>query len=149
MRPSATRTSRAPSTSVLADRLRTLERAAVVTREPGPVGGGATRATIRCDLCGRYPPRAARPVPARHRRGANHPALHRRQAAPRTRPHPDPELTVRTTKDFLDRWASGQATWDDGRASGEVTTEGPEQAWPRWLAATGYLLRVEPETTNA
>lgn len=31
-------------TSALTDRLRTLERAAVVTREPGPVGGGVVYA---------------------------------------------------------------------------------------------------------
>jgi hypothetical protein len=31
---------------------------------------------------------------------------------------------------------------------GEVIVEGPPAAWPRWLAATGYLLRVEPDTTQ-
>ena len=46
---------------------------------------------------------------------------------------------------FLDSWATGEADWDDGRASGQVVTEGPETAWPHWLAATGYLLRVEAD----
>ena len=59
------------------------------------------------------------------------------------------ELVLRTTSDFLDRWAVGEADWDDGRARGEVTLEGPAASWSRWLAATGYLLCVEPEITDA
>ena len=55
---------------------------------------------------------------------------------------------MRTSSAFLDRWAAGEAGWDDGRASGEVIVEGPPAAWPRWLAATGYLLQVEPDTTR-
>ncbi|MBB4904283.1 hypothetical protein H4W32_004901 [Actinophytocola algeriensis] len=27
--------------------------------------------------------------------------------------------------------------------------DGPEAAWPRWLAATGCLLTVHPEATDA
>jgi hypothetical protein len=61
---------------------------------------------------------------------------------------PGPELVVRTTSAFLDRWAVGEAGWDDGRITGEVIAEGPAAAWPRWLAATGYLLRVEPDTIH-
>jgi hypothetical protein len=61
---------------------------------------------------------------------------------------PGAELTVRTSSAFLDRWAAGQASWDDGRASGDVIVEGSPAEWPRWLAATGYLLRVEPDTTE-
>jgi hypothetical protein len=60
---------------------------------------------------------------------------------------PGAELLVRTSSAFLDRWAAGEAGWEDGRASGEVTIDGPPAAWPRWLAATGYLLRVEPDIT--
>lgn len=61
---------------------------------------------------------------------------------------PGAELIVRTSSAFLDRWAAGEAGWDDGRASGEVIVEGPPAGWPRWLAATGYLLQVEPDTTR-
>jgi hypothetical protein len=55
---------------------------------------------------------------------------------------------VRTNSAFLDRWAAGEASWDDGRARGEVIIEGLPAAWPRWLAATGYLLHAEPDTTQ-
>ncbi len=61
---------------------------------------------------------------------------------------PGAELIVRTSSAFLDRWAAGEAGWDDGRARGEVIVEGPPAAWPRWLAATGYLLQVEPDTSQ-
>jgi hypothetical protein len=61
---------------------------------------------------------------------------------------PGAELIVRTSAAFLDRWAAGEASWDDGRAHGEVTTEGPPAAWPRWLAATGYLLQAGPDTAE-
>jgi hypothetical protein len=61
---------------------------------------------------------------------------------------PGAELVVRTSSAFLDRWAAGEADWDAGRARGEVIAEGPPAAWPRWLAATGYLLRVEPDATH-
>jgi DNA-binding HxlR family transcriptional regulator len=64
---------------------------------------------------------------------------------------PGAELIVHTSAAFLRRWAAGEADWDDGRAGGQVVTQGPEAAWPRWLAATGYLLRVEadPERSPA
>ena len=55
---------------------------------------------------------------------------------------------MRTSSEFLDRWAAARLV-EDGRASGDVIVEGPPEAWPRWLAATGYLLQVEPETTDA
>ena len=54
-----------------------------------------------------------------------------------------PELTVSTSAEFFDRWAAGEIDWDDGVASGDVIVEGPADAWPRWLAATGYLLSYE------
>ena len=61
---------------------------------------------------------------------------------------PGAELVVRTTSAFLDRWAAGDASWNDGRARGEVIIDGPAASWPRWLAATGYLLQVDPESTE-
>ena len=51
----------------------------------------------------------------------------------------NPAVTVHTTSDFMDQWAAGTATWEDGRASGEVRLEGPDHRWDSWLAATGYL----------
>ena len=57
----------------------------------------------------------------------------------------NPLLTVRTSSAFMDRWAAGTATWDDGRVSGEVTLDGPARHWDTWLAATGYLLAYHPE----
>jgi hypothetical protein len=45
----------------------------------------------------------------------------------------------------MDRWAAGTASWDDGRATGEVTLDGPSSNWETWLAATGYLLAYDPQ----
>lgn len=170
------------STSVLADRLRRLERAGVVAREPGAVGAGVEYAlTTR----GQQLEEALR---ALRRWGAGfladptadgsaqqnfdvsyvagiealadgqfqlvidqRPAtLHFTAGRLRQEPGaaPGAELIVRTSSAFLDRWASGEVGWDDGRAHGEVIVEGPPAAWPRWLAATGYLLQVEPDTSQ-
>ena len=60
-----------------------------------------------------------------------------------------PILTVRTSSAFMDRWAAGSASWDDGRASGEVTLDGPARNWDTWLAASGYLLAYDPEPRHA
>jgi len=60
-----------------------------------------------------------------------------------------PILTVHTSSGFMDRWAAGTASWDDGRASGEVTLDGPDCHWDTWLAATGYLLTYHPEPGHA
>jgi hypothetical protein len=49
-----------------------------------------------------------------------------------------PVLVVRTTRVFLGRWVRGEATWDSGRADGQVTVEGSAAAWERMLVATGY-----------
>ncbi len=49
----------------------------------------------------------------------------------------------------MDRWAAGTVSWDDGRASGEVTLDGPVRNWDTWLAATGYLLAYDPEPSHA
>jgi DNA-binding HxlR family transcriptional regulator len=59
-----------------------------------------------------------------------------------------PELTVRTSSSFMQRWAAGSATWDDGVRDGEVVLTGTKAAWPRWLAATGYLLAYEPASAD-
>ena len=61
----------------------------------------------------------------------------------------DPVLTVRTSSAFMDRWAAGAASWDDGRATGEVTLDGSSRNWGTWLAATGYLLAYHPEPGHA
>jgi DNA-binding HxlR family transcriptional regulator len=170
------------STSVLADRLRRLERAGVVAREPGAVGSGVVYTlTAR----GRELDEA---LSALRRWGAgfladptadgsaqqsfdvtyvegiqaladgqfqlvvdDRPAtLYFTAGRLRQEPGaaPGAELIVRTSSAFLDRWAVGQASWDDGRVSGDVLVEGPPAQWPRWLAATGYLLRVEPGATE-
>jgi DNA-binding HxlR family transcriptional regulator len=171
------------STSVLADRLRTLERAAVVAREPGAVGAGvvytltdrgraldgALRELRRWGVGFLADPTADgspeqrfdityvegidsmadgqfelvvddEPTTLRFAGGR----LHQEPGVA-----PDPELTVRTTSAFLDRWAAGESDWDGGRAAGDVTVQGPtkdtdlDTAWSRWLAATGYLLSID------
>lgn len=60
----------------------------------------------------------------------------------------DPELTVTTTSAFMDRWAAGAVSWDDGVATGDVELSGSVEAWPRWLAATGYLLNYRSEPAD-
>jgi DNA-binding HxlR family transcriptional regulator len=165
------------STSVLADRLRTLERAGVVHRQPGAVGAGvvytltdrgraldnALRELRRWGAGFLADPTADGSAEQRydltyvegiHTLAAGqfqlvvdgepttlHFAGGRLRQEPGTAPNP--ELTVATTSAFLDRWADGETDWDGGRADGNVAVEGPEVAWPRWLAATGYLLAVE------
>jgi DNA-binding HxlR family transcriptional regulator len=61
----------------------------------------------------------------------------------------DPILTVQTSRAFMDRWAAGTASWDDGLRSGDVTLDGPDRHWDTWLAATGYLLAYDPEPGHA
>jgi DNA-binding HxlR family transcriptional regulator len=61
--------------------------------------------------------------------------LEQRQGSPDA-----PVLVVSTTSAFMDRWAAGEVGWEEGVAAGDVTLSGPSDAWPRWLAATGYLL---------
>ena len=63
----------------------------------------------------------------------------------RTGTAPSPTLCVVTDEAFMQRWAAGDIDWDDGREKGEVELVGDTGAWPRFLAATGYLLRYEPE----
>ena len=183
------------STSVLADRLRTLEHAAVVAREPGAVGAGvvytltdrgralddALRELRRWGVGFLADPTADGSPEQRFDITYVHgihsltdgqfqldiddrpTTLHFSDGRLRQEPGaaPDPELTVRTTSSFMDRWAAGEADWDSGRTAGDVTVQGPaeglgtdlDKAWPRWLAATGYLLSIDldadPETTDA
>jgi DNA-binding HxlR family transcriptional regulator len=59
------------------------------------------------------------------------------------------ELMVQTSSPFLERWAAGEVDWDGGVAAGDVTVVGPPEAWQRWLAATGYLLRYQPVVADA
>jgi len=54
-----------------------------------------------------------------------------------------PELTVHAKSSFMQRWAAGSVSWDDGLRDGDVVLSGSEASWPRWLAATGYLLAFE------
>ncbi|MEZ0110360.1 DNA-binding HxlR family transcriptional regulator [Catenulispora sp. EB89] len=167
------------STSVLADRLRRLERAGVVARESGVVGAGvmytltargreleqALGALRRWGVGFLADPTAdgsdRQNFDVTYVQGIETLADGQFQLVVDDRPAtlyftagrlrqepgaaPGAELIVRTDAEFLDRWAAGEAGWDEGRASGEVSVEGPAAAWPRWLAATGYLLRVEPD----
>jgi hypothetical protein len=59
----------------------------------------------------------------------------------------DPLLIVTTTGGFMDGWAAGTSSWNDGLASGEVQLTGPRKYWDRWLAATGYLLAYSGQGT--
>jgi len=56
-----------------------------------------------------------------------------------------PDLLITTTSAFMARWAEGEVTWDEGVAAGDVGLIGPTDAWPRWLAATGYVLSYGTE----
>jgi hypothetical protein len=56
---------------------------------------------------------------------------------------------VTTTAAFMDRWAAGDVSWDQGVAAREVILSGEADAWPRWLAATGYLVRYDAEPADA
>jgi DNA-binding HxlR family transcriptional regulator len=55
-----------------------------------------------------------------------------------------PLLVVHTSGEFMDRWAAGTSSWDDGIEAGEVELIGPRDEWNHWLAATGYLLTYSP-----
>lgn len=64
--------------------------------------------------------------------------------------HPaDPLLVVRTTDAFMDQWAAGALTWDDGFESGDVELIWPRQQWRHWLAASGYLLAYRADENAA
>ena len=170
-------------TSVLANRLRRLERARVVERMPGSVGAGVVYTLTErgqaldealCALrrwgVGFLADPTADGEPQQHFDvtyvdGIETVSDGRFQLVVDERPNTlcfargnlsmtpgasrGAELIVQTSSAFLDRWAAGDTDWDEGRTLGEVTVEGPAGSWQRWLAATGYLLHVEPETTDA
>src|SRR5712691_4462218 len=104
---------------------------------PGTGGGAACPAAVGGGLPGRPHCRRLGTAELQYNLRRRHPGA-----------APGAELIVRTSSAFLDRWAAGVAGWDDGRARGEVIIEGPPAAWPRWLAATGYLPQVEPDPTQ-
>lgn len=62
-------------------------------------------------------------------------------------PSKRPAIVLRTTSKFMKRWAAGRTDWDRGRRDGEVLVEGPNDAWRRMLAATGYLRAVDAGET--
>jgi len=53
-------------------------------------------------------------------------------------PSDDPALVLRTSHEFLEHWAAGERSWANGRRSGAVSIEGPEEAWDRMQIATNY-----------
>jgi DNA-binding HxlR family transcriptional regulator len=57
---------------------------------------------------------------------------------------PSPTMVVITTEAFMRRWAAGTVDWDGGERNGDVKLKGDRRAWPRFLAATGYLRRFDP-----
>jgi DNA-binding HxlR family transcriptional regulator len=57
-----------------------------------------------------------------------------------------PVLVVHTTEAFMEKWAAGASSWDDGLATGEISLTGDAERWSDWLAATGYLLAYAPES---
>jgi DNA-binding HxlR family transcriptional regulator len=170
-------------TTVLADRLRKLEAAGVVTRVPGPVGEGVAYAltdrgmglsdalealrrwgvTYLTDpaadggTCHQFDLHYVDGIDALHDAEFGlvvdgHPVTlrfsggHLEQVAGEPA---SPVLTVHTTGAFLDRWAAGTASWDDGRTTGEVTLDGSGHNWDLWLAATGYLPAYDPQPDHA
>jgi DNA-binding HxlR family transcriptional regulator len=170
-------------TSLLADRLRRLEAAGVLVREPGAVGEGVVYELTDRGRALEEPLRALREWGAqflfdptadghahRHFDMAyvegienmpdgqfelvvdDEPTTFRfseGQLNQEGGAAPAAELVVRTSSAFLGRWAAGAIDWDGGVAKGEVVVDGPEEAWRRWLAATGYELRYEQDTTHA
>jgi hypothetical protein len=73
----------------------------------------------------------------------HHLAVLRRPSEQRLGEPADPTLVVHASGEFMDRWAVGTATWDDGRTSGDMTAEG-DGDWNTWLAGTGNPLTDEP-----
>jgi len=53
-----------------------------------------------------------------------------------------PSVVLRTSLEFMRRWAAGDMTWDEGRDAGDVKVRGSKAAFRRMQAATGYLTSV-------
>ncbi len=53
-------------------------------------------------------------------------------------PAAKPVLVLHTSHQFLQQWAAGERNWKAGRSSGDVTIEGPANAWDRMQIATNY-----------
>lgn len=167
-------------TSVLADRLRKLERAGVVSRRPGEQGavvlyeltqagrdlGPAMEALREWGVRYLYQPVTDaddgvecfdvsfvegheqlrgeeyewriddQPIALHYEAGR---LCRRRGAAHR------PAVIATTTGEFMQRWAAGAMSWDEGRASGHVHVRGSNAAWARMLAATGYVRDYPPD----
>ena len=62
----------------------------------------------------------------------------------RSGPASAPAVVLRTSPEFMRRWASGEVNWDAGRREGSVVVRGGEAAWRRMQAATGYVLEYAP-----
>ena len=76
-------------------------------------------------------------------------SFHNGRLVQRTGSAPAPTLCVVTDEAFMQRWAAGDVNWDDGREEGEVELVGNPNAWPRFLAATGYLASYGPPERGA
>lgn len=168
-------------TSVLADRLRKLERAGVVSRRPGEQGavvlyelteagrelGPAMEALRSWGVRYLYQPLTDdgvecfdvsfvvghgrlrdeeyewriddQPIALHYEAGR---LCRRRGAAHR------PAVIATTTGEFMQQWAAGTTSWDQGRASGHVHVRGSSAAWTRMLAATGYLRDYESDADS-
>ena len=168
-------------TSVLADRLRKLEHAGVVSRRPGEQGavvlyelteagrelGPAMEALRSWGVRYLYQPLTDdgvecfdvsfvvghgrlrdeeyewriddQPIALHYEAGR---LCRRRGAAHR------PAVIATTTGEFMQRWAAGTTSWDQGRASGHVHVRGSSAAWTRMLAATGYLRDYESDADS-
>ena len=60
-----------------------------------------------------------------------------------------PDLIVTTTSAFMVRWAAGDSAGTKVSQQVRSALTGPSDAWPRWLAATGYVLRYPGERVDA
>ena len=61
-----------------------------------------------------------------------------------------PVVVMETTREYLERVATWDATWDEGLESGDVRMTGSPAAWGRMLAITGdpSRRRLLGETTT-
>ena len=162
-------------TSVLADRLRKLEQAGLVARQPGKVGEAITY--ILTDAGQELSPvlRAIREWGVRNLISSDTTAIFNVSYVEQIELLPDeeyewhidgaittlifsqgnlrqrsgvaqsPAVIIYTSAEFMQRWAAGDIDWEGGLTEGSVQIEGQISAWRRMLAATGYNFRYEPE----